>query len=255
MSKVLFIEAPTEATAILLNCVQRALRWKVVHAPAFGDPLTDPNLQGDVKALIVTLGSNCSEASRYLSDFKEAAALRGIVSPSVVVLSPFRQRPDWAARFERLGATYLLRAYPDQTCDVLKKLEWQDRVAGGRVTLIIQRTAGHVAGVRLQIGSQKIPLRLGPRLRAFIEHLALNARTEHTTEMLADALGIQAQCVKEYLFRLRRVLDDVFGEACVPVRGEDVIWTSKVPGGFLHGLHANIVFDDLSVARETPRGL
>lgn len=250
MSKVLFVEPPTESTAVLLDCFQKILHWKVIHVPTLAGPMLITERYDDLKVVIITLGSNPSEASRLIRDLRESATLGGVILPYVVVLSPFKQRPDLAARFERLGSVYLLRAYPDQIVEVVKKLEWQDRAYGGRATLIIRRTAGHVAETAVQVGSLRIPLRLGPRLRALIEHLAVNSRTEHSTEMLADTLGIQAQSLKEYLLRLRRVLDDAFAEACVAIRGEDVVWTKQFPGGFLHGLHANVEMEDALFSRE-----
>ena len=62
--------------------------------------------------------------------------------------------------------------------------------------------------------------------------------------MIADALEICRQSVKEYLMRIRRALDEACMSAGLTWTGRDILWTRRVQGGFIHGLQANVEIRD-----------
>jgi hypothetical protein len=83
------------------------------------------------------------------------------------------------------------------------------------------------------------------------EYLVLHSRTEHTTEMIADALGVCRQSVKEYLLRLRRAFNRACEGSSIGARGEQIFWTRKISGGYVHGTTANVEIEDVDEFHDT----
>ncbi len=86
-------------------------------------------------------------------------------------------------------------------------------------------------------------LRLGPRLRKLVEFCALHAHTEYGTQMIADALDISRQSVKQYLRLLRGAYNEAKGVQTGP-SGAEVFWTKKIGGGYVHGVKARFEIID-----------
>jgi response regulator of citrate/malate metabolism len=201
-------------------------------------------LKSDVKIIIVAVSRNHAEALRSIRLLRGEAARHRIPHPDILAIATVTQTPDVPLTFERLGVHYLLRPTHEQLIENIRKIQWNNRTKKQLPTLIIQRQEGHVHSVAIQTGVSERKLRLGPRLRQLVEHLALYLRTEHTTEMIADAIGICRPTVKAYLFRVRNAFNEAVTDLQLGVRGEDVFWTNNVHGGYVHGMAANVQFRD-----------
>jgi DNA-binding response OmpR family regulator len=198
-----------------------------------------------LKVVIVTTGRDYIQAHNFVKQVKNASAANGYSCPRILALSLASQSPDVAVAFEKLGAHYLLRAYSEQIVDVVKKIQWQCRTKNSLPTIAIRRLAGHVAHISVKYGCGEAQIEVGPKLRELIEYLVLHSRTEHTTEMIADALGVCRQSVKEYLLRLRRAFNRACEGTSIGARGEQVFWTRKISGGYVHGTTANVEIEDV----------
>ena len=136
----------------------------------------------------------------------------------------------------------LLRKYPDQIIEAVKKLQWQAQTANGLPTVIVERRGAEIVRVLYRGATER--LGIGPRLRSLVAYLVIHRRTEHSTEMLASVLDISPQSLKEYLLRLRLAFNRIRPKLGILLRGEDVFRTKRLPGGFVHGLKANAEIED-----------
>ncbi|GEM_PF-3715170 len=261
-SAILLNEKSMDSTATLLAHLERATGWRVLHAesPSVGLRYAS-TLRSTLKVAIVTTGRDFSQAQNFVRQLKNASAAKGIECPRFMALSLLSQGPEVAVAFEKLGAHYLLRAYSEQIVEVVKKIQWQCRMEKHLPTIILRRCGGHVAQISVKTGCAEVQIQAGPKLRELAEYLMLHSRTEHTTEMLADALGVCRQSVKEYLLRLRRAFNRARAGTCVGASGEQVFWTRKVSGGYVHGISANVEIEDsdefmnLAIPRYLPHRL
>jgi hypothetical protein len=191
---------------------------------------------------------NGDQASRFISAVARFSAIGGIKRPLCVALSYTSQPPDVADRLEKLGLPLLLRTFPEQIVETIKKLQWQARRANGLPTILVQRRGGYITAVKAKYRGVTENLGVGPRLRALAGYLVVHPRTEHSTEMLADVLGISRVSLKEYFHRLRFAFDRIRQKLGTAMPGCDVFWTRRAPGGHVHGLKANAEIED----RRTP---
>jgi hypothetical protein len=185
---ILLLESLIEATAALVAALQRTTGWKVVHAQSPTQAYAYMSaLRGRLKVAIITIGRNHRWAVDFIRQLKDVNSFTGVANPRVLVLSIVAQSPDVALSFEKLGAHYLLRGYPEQIIDVVRKIQWQCRTDKSLPTIVILRRSGHVACVLIKHGLVEFPVDLGPKLRGMVEYFAVHARTEHTTEMIAES--------------------------------------------------------------------
>lgn len=201
-------------------------------------------LKNRLKIVLITTGRNYDPALRLVRDLKELAVVNRIDCPSILILSLVSQGPQIAESLERLGAEYLLRRYSEPIIETVRKIQWRLRSNRSLPTIVIRRRAGHVAEIVIRNGLAENQLKVGPKLRKLVEYFALHARTEHTTQMLADALGVCRQSAKEYLHRLREAYDKAHAGKTVVLSGQQVFWTKRILGGHVHGVTAGFEIAD-----------
>lgn len=243
---ILLVEPKTESTANLRSALEKGTGWPVLLAESANDALAAASiLRNRVKVVLITAGRHYDPTLQLIRDLKELAMVNRTGALHILVLSLSSQSPDVALSFERLGADYLLRAYSEQILETVKKIQWQLRTDGVSLPIIcIRRRAGYVTEVLVRNGSVKADLSAGPRLRELVEFFALHARSENSTEMIADAMGLCRQSVKQYLRLLRRAYDDAFEGEPVGLAGAEVFWTKRIPGGYVHGANARFEITD-----------
>jgi DNA-binding NarL/FixJ family response regulator len=242
---ILLVEQQTHSSITLAAGLTRATGWRVLLSKSIEEASRYiAAIKGDLKIIAITVDRDYGEALWMIRAIREQASTNRIPCPQMLVLSLFPQSPDVPLMFERVGVHYLLRSSQDQIVETVKKLQWEDRTKKSLPTIIVRRSDGHIRIVVIKIGFFEREMRLGPRLRTLIEYLALHSRVEHTTEMIADALGVCRQTVKEYMFRLRSAFNAVLGDLDIGLTGENVFWTRRIDGGYVHGLAANVQFRD-----------
>jgi DNA-binding response OmpR family regulator len=224
--------------------LNKATGWRVLVVESADAARCIVQLKGEVKIAVIAAGRHYELALALISEMKTFASLNAFACPRILVVSHIAQRPDVPVTFERLGTQYLLRARSEQVVDIVRKLQWQIRTDRFAHTLVLHRLGGRVARVALRCGSGESQIHLGPRLRALIEYLMVHSRTSHTTEMIADAMSVSGKSVKEYFMRLRRAFDESRQAVGVFVTGEQVFWTQRISGGYVHGVKANIEIED-----------
>jgi hypothetical protein len=128
--------------------------------------------------------------------------------------------------------------------EAIKKLQWQCRQQRGLPTIVLQRRAGYITTVRATYGNRHETLSIGPRIATLAGYLVVHAKTEHSTEVLSDALGISGRSLKEYFLRLRTAFDGIRVNLGCPLTGREVFWTRRAVGGHTHGLKANVEIKD-----------
>jgi len=243
--KVLLVEPRNELNQKLSHQIEHETGWKVLHVESLQAALERiAVMRGQLKIVIVTINGNVGPVKRFLQQVARLAAIQGTRRPRTLLLSQTRQRPEIADCFEKMGAHLCLR-YQDQVLDIVKRFQWQSRATPTLPTLVVERRAGHVAALFLKYDVATQEVHGGPRLRALAEHLVVHAKTAHSTEMLADALGVCKQSVKEYILRLRYALDHACHQLGIGLSGQQIVWTRKLPGGFVHGLTANVEIEDV----------
>lgn len=225
--------------------LQKATGWRV-HQEESPRGVMDlvGKWKGEVRVVILTSGCQPNPIIQLIREIRSLAESCAFECPRILVLSLNSQPPSVIAEFEDLGVEYLLRKFTEQIVERVRALQWHSKSKKGLPTLIVRRRDGHVAAILLEGLKEPEELRIGPRLRSRVEDMAVHRRTAHSTDSLADALGICRQSVKEYLFRLRQSFDWIRMRACVSTLGSKVFWTERQPGGYVHGLHANVKFDD-----------
>ncbi len=245
-SPILLVEPKTESAATLQSALERGTGWRVLLAESANDALTAASiLRSRLKVVLITAGRHYDPILKLIRDLKELAMVNRTEAPHMLVLSLISQNPEGALSFERLGAEYLLRAYSEHILETVKKVQWRLRTAGCSLPIIvIRRRGGYVTEVLVRNGFVRTDLRLGPRLRELLEFLALHSRTEQTTQMIADAMGICRQSVKQYLRLLRRAYDDACKGEPVGLTGAEVFWTKRIAGGYVHGVNARFEITD-----------
>jgi DNA-binding NarL/FixJ family response regulator len=245
-SAILLCEKSAHTTEVLRADLEREIGWRVLHAESLREASRYAStLRNRLRVVIVTTGRNSGETQHFIRQLRSASFANDVECPRILVLSLVVQGPEVAVAFEKLGAHYLLRAYSEQIVQFVKKFQWQGRAEKSLPTIIVRRFRGHVSQVAVQWSCLESQVEAGPRLRELAEYLAVHARTEHTTEMIADELGICRQSVKEYLLRLRRAFNQACEVASIGATGERVFWTRKISGGYVHGISANVVIEDI----------
>ncbi len=241
---IVLLERPRAGTNDLIQALGDATGWEVMHSRDFDKVSVRPLLSSRVKMAIITVDRN-TDAVSVLKQVQQMILGHGAWLPRLLVLSQDSLGPQAALRLERLGAPCLLRAHLDQVIDVVIKIQWQLRTDKSLSTLIIRRISGHVADVALAYGSSEASLgKVGPKIRVLAEHLALYSRTEHTTEMIADSLGVCIQSTKTYLARLRGKVHGACVKLGIGLTGGDIVWTRRTDGGYIHGLRCNVEIQD-----------
>jgi hypothetical protein len=242
---ILLVERLTERTTSLITALRKTIGWQVIHTQSDSEALVlIRTLRAELKVTLITIGRKHDRALSLIRRLNENASILHIPQPYVVVLSLVPEMPNLAVGFEKVGAHYLLRAYPEQIVEVVRKLQWQSRTDKALLTILLRRRAGHITTVLIRQSTVEVPVILGPRLRKTIEYFVLHPKTEHTTGMVADALGVCRQSVKEYLLRLRRALDRACVNGSLAWQGKDILWTRRIEGGFIHGIRANVEISD-----------
>jgi hypothetical protein len=242
---ILLVEPLTVRTTSLITALQKIIGWRVIHAQSDSEALVlIRTLRGELKVTLITIGRKHDRALSLIHRLNENASVLSVPQPCVVVLSLVPEMPNLAISYEKLGAHYLLRAYPEQIVEVVRKLQWQSRADKTLLTILLRRRSGHITTILIRQGAGEVPVILGPRLRKTIEYFVLHPKTEHTTEMVADALGVCRQSVKEYMLRLRRALDRACVNGSLAWQGRDILWTRRIEGGFIHGIRANVEISD-----------
>jgi hypothetical protein len=199
-----------------------------------------------LKIVIATAGRRYDPTLELIRRLKDISVAEKAECPRFLVLSLIAQPPEVCAAFEKTGAHYLHRPQPDQVVDFVRRLQWQIRADKSLPTIVVKRDSGHVREIVVRNGSAcAAALSLGPKLRELVGYLALHRRTESTTRMIADELGICRQSVKEYFLRLRRALEEASQDAGLGLTGSAVFWTRKLSGGYVYGLTANAIIEDL----------
>jgi hypothetical protein len=241
---ILLVE-PASPNDSLCDQIERATGWPVIQARSFHEALQ--NLSGNsstARIAAFTIG-NDDGAFRFIKATMKISMMRGTERPLFLALSCASQPPEVAVRFEKLGVQLLLRKYPEQILESIKKLQWQSRTTKHLPTIHVQRSSGHISAVTVKYGAQNEELGIGPRLRSMAGYFVVHSKTRSSTEMLADALGISRQSVKEYLLRLRSAYDRIRPKLGTVLRGKDIFWTRRAPGGYVHGLQASTEIEDI----------
>ncbi len=242
---ILLFEKNSLSTPALKFDLELGTKWKVEHGQSLDEALRFvATLRSSLKIAIITVGRDRSPADKFIRHLKETSVANAVLCPHILILSLGGHGPEIAADFERSGAHYLLRAHSDQIVDQVKKFQWQSLLDKSLPTIIVRRNSGHVVQVVVRSNCGDSRIEVGPRLRKLVEYLALHSRIEHTTEMIADSLGICRQSVKEYMFRLRRAFDETRKQSGIHQCGNETFWTRRIAGGFIHGVNANIKIED-----------
>jgi DNA-binding NarL/FixJ family response regulator len=242
---ILLVEQRAHSSITLATGLTRATGWRVLFSQSSEEVSRHiATKKGNLKIIVITVGNDYGEALRMIRSVRKQAATGRIPCPRMLMLTLFPHSPDVPLMFERVGVHYLLRSSQEQVVETVKKLQWEDRTKKSLPTIIVRRGDGHIRTVMIKVGPFEREMRVGPRLRTLIEYLALHSRVEHTTEMIADALGVCRQTVKEYMFRLRSAFNAVFRDLNLGLAGENVFWTRKIDGGYVHGIRANIELQD-----------
>jgi hypothetical protein len=245
--RILFIEQLTTESGFLKTRIGRATLWAVVQVATLADGLN--YLLGprkDIAIVVFAIDHGLDLATRFIQTINELGASGTIARrPLLLALTIKTQSAEFAARLDKFGVPLLLRKCPDQIVETIKKLQFQAKTTRGMPTIIIERRGGRILGVEVSYQGINNRLRIGPRLCLLAAYLVIHRKTEHSTEALANALGISLPSVKEYLKRLRHAYDLLYLELGSSLRGKDVFWTKRMPGGFLHGLRANAEIEDL----------
>jgi len=205
------------------------------------------------KIVVLTVDQALDPILRLIRDVRAISEGRGFDQVGILVLSWISQPAAAFSSLEDIGIECLLRRDPDQVTDKVRTMLWRMRTRKGIPTLVIRRRNGHVVGILAMNSKAAEELPVGPRIRVLAEYLAVNSRTAHSTESLADALGICRQSVKEYLLRLRKAFDMVRTQLGISTPGRNAFWTERRPGGYVHGVRANIRFDDLNPSESSTR--
>jgi hypothetical protein len=241
---ILLVEPPSAHDSLCVQ-VERATGWPVIHVHSFPEALQSLAVNGaNARIAAFTLDDSGDEAFRFMKATAKISAVRGTERPLFLALSHASQPPEVAVRLEKLGAQLLLRKYPEQIVEAIKKLQCQSRTTKQVPTILVQRSGGHISAVKAKYRASSEELVIGPRLRALVGYFVVHPKTQSSTDMLADALGISRQSVKEYLLRLRLAYDRVRPKLGTVLRGKDVFWTRKAPGGHVHGLKASAEIED-----------
>ncbi len=243
--RILLIGHAATDSGSLKARIEQVTGWQVMETAAIPDglrALLRPRIK--IEIVVLTINRNPNLATRFIENLNRLGAAGRIARPRVLALSNACQPPEFATRLEKLGIQLLLRRYSDQVVEAIKRLQWQARRTNGLPTVIIDRRGGQVVGARVSYRGVTEHMRIGSRLCALAAYLAIHRKSKHTTEMLANVLGISLTSLKEYLKRLRRAYDLIRVKLGNPLRGKDVFWTKRMPGGFVHGLKANVEIED-----------
>jgi hypothetical protein len=242
---ILLIERSVATTESLKIQIERTIGWRVTHVQSFPEGLQNLAASKDkVRIAVFTLEGDGCRAFGFIKALTKLGVIGKIERPFILALSHTSQPPDVADRFEKLGTHLLLRKCPEQIVETIKKLQWQARKTNGLPTIMMQRRGGYITTVRANYRAVTEDLGVGPRLCALAGYLVVHSRTEHSTEMLADVLGISKASLKEYFHRLRVAFDRIRHKLGIAMRGRDVFWTRRKPGGHVHGLKANPEIED-----------
>jgi hypothetical protein len=244
---ILLLERPTANLQQLITDLQTATGWRVRHVCSPPDTIRELCSTNDVKVVILTVDQTLEPVIRLIRQARFAAESRGYDQLGILVLSWIPQAASSLSLLEDLNVEYLLRRDTDQIVEKIRMAQWRMRIRRGMPTLIVRRRDGHAVAILAKGATALEELRVGPRIRSLAEYLVMNSRTSHSTESLADALGICRQSVKEYLFRLREAFDRVRVRMGIFTPGRKTFWTEKRPGGYVHGIRANIRFDDRDI--------
>jgi hypothetical protein len=240
---ILLVEPPSADDSLCVQ-IERATGWSVTYAHSFPEALQSLAGNNSTTRIAAFIVDDDDGAFRFIRATTKISVMRGTERPLFLALSCASQPPEVAVRLEKLGAQLLLRKYPEQILEAIKKLQWQSRMTKRLPTILIQRSAGHISAVRVKYGTSSEELGIGHRLRALAGYFVVHSKRQSSTEMLADALGISRQSVKEYLLRLRLAYDRVRPKLGTVLRGRDIFWTHQAPGGHIHGLRASTEIED-----------
>lgn len=242
---ILLIETSPEENDSLGAQVERTTGWGVTHVRSLAEGLQRLAISSEkTRIVVLSLDESVDKAFRFIRTTTKLSASGRIECPLVLALSQKSQPPDVAVRLEKLGVQLLLRKYPEQILETIKKLQWQARVISGLPTIVVQRHGGYITAVKAKHCAIVEDMNIGPRLRALAAYLVVHKRTEHSTEMLADVLSISKASLKEYFLRLRYAYDRIRRQLGTTMHGRDVFWTRRAPGGHVHGLKANPEIED-----------
>jgi hypothetical protein len=243
--KTLLIERPGGAFHEFIAGVRTATECPIVHADSIAEGLRHfENGYNNIQIAVCTIERDPNEAIRFVKQIRSLAQQAMVTAPRTFILTTEPQ-PEWASdTLEKLGAEHLLRGFHDQIFAKLRLVRWQLRSKKSLPTIYITRRHGLVSAVGFRPTSHIADLAIGAKLRELVRYLGLYPTTEHTTRMLADELGVSMQSTKVYVGRLREAANRLYREGKIPCEGKDLFWTETRPGGFVHGLRANVVFID-----------
>ncbi len=243
--RLLLIDHSTADGDSLKVQIERATALNVRCASSFADGLKVLCASGaKVEMVTFTINHDYDPIIRFIKTVNRLSGAGRIPRPFLLALSMCHQEPSFAANLDQFGVQILLRKYPEQIVETVKKLHWQSRKDNGLPMITIERRAGQIVGVRVHHRGVTERFRIGPRLRALTAYLVIHRKTEHSTQALAEALAISPASLKEYLKRLRTVWDRIRFTLGTPLRGKDVFWTGRMSGGFVHSLKVNAEVED-----------
>lgn len=242
---ILLIDKPNPSMESLKTPIEQATGVRVTQVSTIADGLKTLLVpQEKVGIVVFTISNNPNQAVPFIRMANRLGATGRIGRPLFLALSLTKQSPALAARLDKFGVQLFLRKYPEQVVEAIKKLQWQARITNRLPTVIIERRGGQTIGARVQYQGATKRLLVGPRLGPLATYFVVHRKREHSTQVLADVLGISRQSVKEYLLRLRSVFDQIRAKLGTTLRGKDVFWTKRTLGGHVHGLSVNAEIED-----------
>jgi hypothetical protein len=241
--KTLLIEKPRDTFHEFIAGVRAATSSVIVHADSIPKGLQHfANRLNDIQIAVCTVERDPNEAIGFVKQVRSAAQQAMVSAPRTLILTRESQ-PEWASdTFEKLGVEQLLRTFPDQVFEKLRLIRWQLRLRKSLPTLYIRCRHDLVVAAGFRPANHLADLSIGGRLRDLVRYFGLYPNMEHTTRMLADELAISLQSVKTYMLRLREAVNRLHRRGMITFEGHHIFWTEKRPGGFVHGLRANVVF-------------
>ena len=245
-SGILLVDFPGLPSQALKESIERATSWPVTLRSSFVEGLRALVAgRATIEIAAFSIRHAHHRAIQFVKSVNQMGMMGRGVRPFLLALSAENQPPEFAARLDKFGIQLLLRKYPDQIVEVIKKLQWHARTESGLPTVIVERRGGEIVGTRVRYRGANTRLRIGPRLFPLAAYFAIHRRAEHSTDILTNILGISLQSLKQYLLCLRHAFDEIRPDLGLSARGKDVFWTKHLPGGFLHGMKANAEIEEL----------
>jgi DNA-binding NarL/FixJ family response regulator len=215
-----------------------------VHSLEEGLQAARDNL-ASIHLVLVTLSSRPEYGLQFLRNLRELSDGMMFDCPRFLVLTSYPlslRYPGYLKRFQVIGARCILHSDDEAAYEEVRQMMTDLRYCKSWPTLLLHH--GLLGTVSILAGpARALHWNPGPRLLPLLVLLARSRQRGFSTGELANALAISVHSVKIYIQRLRQDFDRIRTELGIQMPGKDVVWTERRPGGFVHGLCANIIWD------------